>query len=425
MARTRWIHTLAMLTLVITTGEARAQGTTTVIEWNRILLTTLSTPGATSPTVFFTHPLAMVQVAVFEALNSIDRRYTPYLGYVNAAPGASPDAAVAQAAHDVLSALFPTQRDTYAAALAADLARLPADAAEAGRAVGAAAARALLAHRANDGWNRTPPPYLLPGLAGFWRPAPPQNAAATFTHYPDVTPFVIGSARQFLVEPPPALTSTRYATDFNEVKALGSATSTTRTPDQTLVARLFAAIGTTTSIPAIWNNLTRDFARSQNLNALETARLFALVNIVFHDTLFSSFSGKFLYGLWRPVTAIRNADADGNPATEADPDWTALIPNPPYPTYPGNYACLASGMTRVLERVFGRDDIPFSITWTEANGPGWVRSYNGLRQLADEAARSRIYGGIHFTFDTTSSVGVCIPLADYVVDNTLRKLDEQ
>jgi hypothetical protein len=414
--------TIAVLIALLTsTSELRAQSTETVIEWNRILLTTLSTPGATQPTVFFTRPLALMHVAIFEALNSIDRRYTPYREYVQAGENASREAAAAQAAHDVLAAMFPSQREVYATALAAQLANVPSASATAGRAVGAAAARSILDLRANDGWNRTPPDFLLPSLAGYWQPVPPQNAAATFTHYPDVTPFVLASARQFQVEPPPALSSERYATDFNEAKALGSATSTTRTADQTLVARLFAAIGTTTSIPAIWNNLTRDLARSNRLNELDTARLFALVNMTFHDTLFVSFSGKFLYGLWRPTTAIREADRDANPATASDPAWTSLIPTPPYPSYPGNYACLASGITRILEREFGRNDIPFTITWAEAGGPGWTRSYNGLREVADEAAMSRIYGGIHFRFDTTASMGVCIPLADYVYGNTLRR----
>jgi hypothetical protein len=157
------------------------------------------------------------------------------------------------------------------------------------------------------------------------------------------------------------------------------------------------------------------------LNGLETARLYALINMAFHDALFVSFSGKYLYGLWRPTTAIREAARDGNPATEPDPGWLALIPTPPYPTYPGNYACIASAMTRVFERYFGRDNLPFSVTWGEAGGPGVTRSYNGFRQLADEAARSRVYGGIHFNFDTTSSFGVCIPLGDYVFDNMLRR----
>jgi hypothetical protein len=142
--------------------------------------------------------------------------------------------------------------------------------------------------------------------------------------------------------------------------------------------------------------------------------------MTFHDALLSSFSGKFLYGLWRPVTAIREAARDGNAATEADPGWLALIPTPPYPTYPGNYACLASAITRGLARTFGRDDIAFTVTWTEAAGPGWTRSYSRFSQLAEEAAKSRVYGGIHFDFDTTSSFGTCTLLGEYVFDNTFR-----
>jgi PAP2 superfamily len=263
---------------------------------------------------------------------------------------------------------------------------------------------------------------MLPSLPGYWRPVPPANAAATFTHYAEVAPFAIRDARQFLPEPPPALTSQRYSEDFNEVKAIGGVNSATRTADQTLVARLFAPIATitTTSIPAVWNNLTRDMIRSRNLNDLEAARLYALMSTTFHDALYVSFSAKFLYGLWRPVTAVREAASDGNPATDPDPEFVSLIPTPPYPTYPGNYACLAGAVTRMFTRYFGRDDIPFSITWAEPAGSGITRAYNGFRQLADEAARSRVYGGIHFNFDTTSSFGVCIPLGDYIFENTFR-----
>lgn len=404
-------------------GVAHAQSPETVLEWNRILLTTLATPGATNPTVFFTRGPALMHVAVFDALNSFDRVYTPYFDLVSVPAGASRDAAVAQAAHDTLVAMYPTQTAVYAAALAAQLSRLPTAAAQEGTRVGAAAARAILDLRRSDGWDRPQPSYLLPGLPGYWQPVPPANAAAQFAHYADVTPFVIGSARQFNPEAPPALTSQRYADDFNEVKAVGGVNSATRTADQTLVARLFAVVPTvtTTGIPAVWNNLTRDLIRARNLNDLEAARLYALVNTTFHDALHVSFSGKFLYGLWRPVTAIREAASDGNPATEPDPGFTSLIPTPPYPTYPGNYACLAGAIARVYARYFGRDDVPFSITWAEPAGPGITRSYNGFRQLADEAARSRVYGGIHFNFDTTSGFGVCVPLGDYVFENTFRR----
>jgi hypothetical protein len=405
-------------------GTAYAQSPDTILEWNRILLTTLGTPGATNPTVFFTRGLALMHVAIFDALNSFDRHYQPYFDRVDVPAGASRDAAVAQAAHDTLVAMYPTQAAVYGAALATQLSRLPAGAAQDGARVGAAAARAILALRQNDGWNRPQPQFLLPNLPGYWQPVPPANAAAAFGHYADVTPFVIGSARQFLPEAPPPVTSQRYAADFNEAKALGGVNSTTRTADQTLVARLFAPVATvtTTGIPAVWNNLTRDLIRSQNLNDVDAARLYALVNTTFHDALLVSFSAKFLYGYWRPVTAIREAARDGNPATEADPTFTSLIPTPPYPTYPGNYACLAGAITEVFTRYFGRDNLAFSITWAEPAGPGITRSYAGFRQLADEAARSRVYGGIHFNFDTTASQGVCIPLGGYIFDNTLRRV---
>jgi hypothetical protein len=416
----RWVTVALSL---CSPGVAGAQSPDTILEWNRILLTTLATPGATQPTVFFTRGPALMHVAIFDALNSFDRTYMPYATYVAVPSGASREAAVAQAAHDTLAAMYPSQSAVYDAALATQLGRLSADAAQRGAQVGAEAARVILALRADDGWQRRPPTYVLPGMAGYWQPTPPANAAATFGHYPDVVPFVIGSATPFTVEAPPLLTSRRYADDFNEVKALGGVASTARTADQTLVARLFAAVPavTTTGIPDVWNNLVRDMVRARGLDDIAAARLYALVNTTFHDALYVSFSGKYLYGLWRPVTAIREAARDGNPDTEPDPGFLPLITSPPYPTYPGNYACLASSITRVLARYFGRDDIAFSVTWAEPAGPGITRTYNGFRQLADEAARSRVYGGIHFTFDTTASFGVCVPLGDYVFDNTLRR----
>ena len=402
-----------------------AQNPETIIEWNQALITTLSTAGASDPNIFFTRPVAVLNVAIFDAVNSIRRVYTPYLGFVTAAADASPDAAAAQAARDVLVSMFPTQRSVYDALLATHLSRVAAGPAQRGAAVGATVATAILQRRANDGWNRTAPPYILPTLPGYWQPVPPQNAAATFGHYQDVTPFVIGSRFQFMPAAPTPLASERYAADFNQTKQIGSATSTTRTADQTLIARLFAVVGTTTSIPAVWINLTRDLVRSRALNGLDAARLYALLGVTIHDGLLTSFSGKYQYGLWRPVTAIREAERDGNPATVADPSWLALIPTPPYPTYPGNYACLASSATRVFTRVFGRDDIPFSVTWTEANGPGWTRNYTRFSQISEEASMSRVYGGIHFDFDSQAGFAACIPVADYIYGNVFRPIAPQ
>jgi hypothetical protein len=420
--RTKWQGwTLGMvLVMLALPARAWAQDADVVIEWNRILQTTIATPGALPPTVFFTRPYALMHAAIFDAMNSIDRAYTPLAFEVDALTGASRGAAAAQAAHDVLSALFPNQRTTFAAPLAAALARFTGDAGREGARVGAEAARRWLELRATDGWSGTPPEYLLPGLPGYYQVTPPQNAAVTFSHYPDVQPFVVGNGRQFLVEPPPALTSVHYAADFNEVKAIGSAASATRTAEQTLIAQLWARVGTPTSLDNIWNNVARDVAQSRGASGTETARLFALLNTAIHDGLLTSFTGKFLYGLWRPVTAIRGADLDANPATAADAAWLPLITTPPYPSYPGNMACVGATAARVLARFFGRDDIAFTATWTLTNGTPNTRRYNGFREMADEEARSRVYGGIHFAFDNLASVGACTALADYVFENALR-----
>lgn len=400
---------------------SEAQSLDTVTRWNRIMLDAVVVPGANPPTVFVHRPMAIVSVAMFDAANSFDRTYRPYLTLVNPPAGASRDAAVAQAAHDTLVALLPTLRATFDAALTASVAGISADAAAAGSRVGAEVARLTLEHRANDGWNQTPPAYVLPNLPGYWKPTPTANAAATFTHYPNVTGFVLPNGRRFLMEPPPALTSTRYATDFNEVKAIGSVNSTTRTADQTLMARTWHGVGTTTTSPNLWNIVLADVARAQGWSGLDAARAFALMNMTQHDALMTSFTGKFLYGLWRPVTAIREADLDGNSTTAADPGWTPLLATPPYPGHPGNRACLSSSQSRLLARLFGQDNVPITVTWNVAGGAPIVRSYNGFRQLADEEAKSRVWGGIHFQFESDAGTGSCALVADYVVDNTLRK----
>ena len=410
--------------LLLTSRPTLAQGSPdVVVEWNRILIAALSVPGALPSTIFPTRPYAMVHVAMFDALNSIDPVYTPFYIAVNAPANTSRDVAGAQAARDVLVAAMPGLTATFDAALAAAKARVPdATAVANGVTVGSAAAQATISARANDGWNRPTIPYSNAALPGYWQPTPTANSPATFAHYQDVQGFVITSTRPYLVEAPPALTSTRYATDFNEVKAIGGATSATRTAAETAIAQTWAAVNNTTNANAAWQIAMQDLVRTRSMNGIDTARMFALVNMVGHDALWVSFSGKFVYGLWRPVTAVREAARDGNAATDADAAWLPLLPTPPYPTYPGNMACFGASQAQTLARIFGRDDIPVTITWTVAGGaPNIVRSYNGFRQIADEEARSRILGGIHFTFDNLSSIGVCNPVADFGYNNYLRK----
>ena len=421
----RKLVSVSVLVLAMVAGSSRAaqaqNAAEIVIEWNRILQSTLGTPGALDPTIFVTRPYAILHVAMFDALNSIDNTYRPYAVRVTPSGNPSREVAAAQAARDVMVAMFPAQASTFNAALAATVSRFPGDQATQGSLIGAAVASAIVAARANDGWARTAQlQYILPNLAGYWQPVPPQNATATLVHYQEVVPFAIGSRNHFLMEPPPALTSARYAADFNEVKLLGGATSTARTAQQTQTAQLWAGVGYSTSAPGVWYNLARDLTRTRGLNGVDAARVFALLAITMHDALETSFSAKFLYGLWRQVTAIRNADRDNNPATEADPTFVSLIPNPPYPTYPGNMACIGASSAALFARLWGRDDIPFSVTWTGiAPNTDVTRPYNGFRELADEEARSRIYAGIHFTFDHTASFGSCTEVANYVFRNVL------
>jgi hypothetical protein len=422
MARRTSACLLAALALSLAVPvSAAAQSLATVLQWNRTMLTTVAAPGANPPTVFATRPHAITMAAVFDAANSFDQRYAPYTLAVTPAAGASRDAAVAQAAHDVLVALCPTQTAALDAALATSLAGIPRQAAADGAAVGAAVAKATLDRRADDGWGGPFPEYVLPTLPGYWQPTPPANSTATLTNYPHVRGFIVDNGHHFLPEGPPALTSERYAADFNQVKAWGAVNSSVRSAEQTQVSQLWAAIGTTTGFFGTWNQVLGSLAEAQGWSGVDAARGFALLNMAEHDGLMTTFTGKFIYGLWRPVTAVRQADTDGNAATAADPGWLPLLPTPPYPSAPGNLACVGAVSGRVLERLFGRDNIPFSITWTGAGtNPSVTRNFSGFRQAADEAAYSRIWGGIHFLHETLASIGACGRLGDYAVDNVLR-----
>jgi hypothetical protein len=398
------------------------------LQWNRVLQETLRTPGQHPATIFQTRPYAMMHAAIFDAVNSIDGEYTPYLIEVPRSRGdsiqvpasrrASQEAAAAQAAHDVLVALYPTRATVFDAELTDSLNGISSTRASQGIRIGRIVAEQLLAVRANDGWNVTPPSYVLPPTPGNWQLAP-GNTVTGFTHYPGVLSFAIGSAARFAPNPPPAMTSEEYTRDFNEVKALGSATSMTRTADQTKVAQLWAGVNTTPNLPfGVWNNVARTVAIQRNNTTAENARLFALLNISLHDALQTTFAGKFQYGLWRPVTAIRRADEDGNPDTEPDPNWTSLIGNPPYPAYPGNVAAAGTSGATILALFFGRDDIRYQHTW-EGTG-GATRSYAGFNQMANEMERSRVYSGIHFTFDQVAGQSAGRNVANYVFLNFMK-----
>jgi hypothetical protein len=226
------------------------------------------------------------------------------------------------------------------------------------------------------------------------------------------------TSTQFLPPPPPTLTSARYTHDFNETKLVGSETGAVRTAEETLIAQVFAGVNTTIGFTHVWNIVAGTVAQQQGLSLLDTARLFVLVNVGIHDGLQTSFTSKFFYGLWRPVTAIRRAGEDLNPGTAADPTWTPLLTTPPYPTYAGNAACLSAAAARALQLALGRDDVPFSITWPRTMGlPSVTRDFTGFWQLANQQARSRVHGGIHFQFDSDASQAACVKVPEFTNAN--------
>jgi hypothetical protein len=360
-------------------------------------------------------------------VNAIERDFAPYRVRLHAAFG-SPEAAAARAAHDVLVALNPSATATYDALLRQQLGDRPNGFERLGSKVGAQVAAAVLAWRQNDGWIVPAfPPYSEPPLPGRWQPTPPANGAATFTHVLRATPLAMVSPTQFLPPPPPSLTSERYATDLNEVKGIGKSDSATRMPEQTAIARLWANIaasgtGTATPYSGIWNNIARDIARDRSLSLVETARLFVLMNVSIHDALHTTLSSKFVYGMWRPVTAIRQADTDLNGATDADPAWSTLIPTPPYPSYAGNMATIGASAARALALAIGTNDVDLTATWRQSGGqPDITRQFTKLTDVAQEQADSRIYGGIHYRFDNEAGQAAGRTVAEYVFATFMRR----
>jgi hypothetical protein len=413
----------AMLQL-IQAKDKRTQNTVgasedVVLQWNRVLGQTLQIPGAQPPLVNPLRSFAMMHLAMFDAVNSIDGTYTPYLADVPGTKNASTEAAAAQAAHDVLAALYPNQQAVFDAELADSFAGITPYRKLQGIRVGRLAAFQMLANRTDDGWSAPWTPYLLPPTAGNWQELfpGPYPGFAVFTNFPDVTPFALTSAPQFLPAPPPALTSAEYAAAFNEVKQLGAANSPSRTADQSLTAFLWANPPVS---DALMFNVVRTTALERGNSTVENARLFALISMAFHDALETTFTSQYHYGLWRPVTAIRRADEDGNADTTPDTDWESLLGTagtPPHPSYASNASSASASLATTLALFYGRDDIQFQINF--GGNPNVSRNYRSFSELTNEIARSRVYGGVHFPFDIAAGQSAGRNVASYVFLNYL------
>jgi len=399
------------------TGALRDREDPAVVrEWNVLAEGTI--PAAAGPTL--PRAYAMMHIAMFDAVNSIEGGYTAYRVRIPATHFASSEAAAAQAAHDVLISLYPANTAKFDTALSTRLATIQPLRAQLGAQVGREVAKKILEWRANDGWA-TPQSFTPPALPGVWQPTPPNFPTAAFVQAGDAKPFALPTPYYFLPRRPPALNSQEYADAVNEIKAIGGATSAVRTEEQTLSARLWASVGYKENWGGVWNGVARDLTYSKNLSLIESTRMFALLNVSMMDGVQTAQASKYVFQMWRPVTAIQRAGEDMNPATDADPSWMPLLTTPAYPSYAGNMACIGAASARALALYFGTNDIPVSFQWSSTDGINYVaRGFSGFWQLAEHQAASREYGGIHFHFDTTASQEVCPKVAGYVFANFMR-----
>jgi hypothetical protein len=383
-----------------------------VVEWNRTLLTLVQTAGAQPATIQPTRDFAIMSAAVYDAVDAIDPDHPQYLLHLKARRGASQTAAAAQAAHDVLVAMFPTFAGALDQQLTTDMAAVPAKQARAaGMRVGARAAAELLEIRATDGSAATPPTYESTGAAGDFRATPPGFAAPVFTHWSAVTPFILGRANRFRPPPPAALSSRAYAAAINEVKSLGQDTSGSRTAEQTTIGNFWSA-----PIQNYWNSIAQDVALARHDDIDETARTFALLDLGLADATIAMYDAKYTYRLWRPITAIRLADTDGNPLTTGDPTWTPLANTPADPSYPGAHSTLSATAATILTSLYG-DDASFTVT--SPTLPGVTRGFENFHAAANEAGLSRIYAGVHTRLDHQAGLTLGARVARYTLHSAL------
>jgi hypothetical protein len=390
-----------------------------IIDWNNELLLAVKETSTNPPTA--SRAMAMTSAAVFDAVNSIDSHFNPYHFSGFATAGTSGEAAAAQAAHDVLVHLFPTRAATLDSALTASLAGLPDAGKAAGTALGAAAAQSIISLRSADG-SATTVPYVPGSAPGDWRPTPPGNAPALLPNWPSVTPFAMTSGDQFRASGPPALSSTDYAQAHEQVRLLGAANSATRTADQTDIAHFWADGAGTITPPGHWNQIAQTVALSGNLSLVDEARLFALLNIAEADAAILCWDTKYSSSFWRPITAIREADTDGNPATVQDAGWEPLLTTPNFPSYTSGHASFSGAAATVLAGFTGSDSFAFTV---QADGVALAdRSFTSFSQAAGEAADSRLYGGIHFDFDNADGLAAGVLLGRHVLSSQLQPVPE-
>ena len=394
----------AAAAIAAASANAKPAGGQPVLDWNRVMLALVTTPGVQPTSVHPTRNFAIVHAAIYDAVNSIDRSHEPYLIEIHPRRDASETAAADAAAYRTLLGLYPSQQQTLDQTYAAELSRVPAGPArDEGVRVGAQVARDLLAVRADDGSQAVPPPFVAGADPGAYRPTPPNFAAPAFTNWGQVTPFVLDRGDQFRPAPPPAVTSDAYATALREVQSVGASNSTTRSADQTQLATFWNP-----PIQNTWNQIAETVATAHHSDLPTTARLFATLNLSFADAAIAFYDAKYAFQVWRPVAAIE---------ATADPAWLPLTGTTPAdPSYPGAHSTISAAGADVLAQFYG-DAQRFTVTSPAL--PGVTRSFRSFSGAAEEAGLSRIYAGVHTRLDHVAGLKLGHDVAGFVLRDAL------
>ncbi len=391
-----------------------------IVDWAEVTLDAIRVNRTAPPLA--ARAMAMVGIAMYDSVNYVADTHDPYLDLsdVNISGGISKEAAAAAAAHRVLSSLYPDLVETFDAALDASLSTVADGSNEDnGVALGRAVADKMIALRADDGADAMVA-YEPSGAPDGWQPTPPAfQANPALPQWPYVKPICLEDVSALRRKGPPSLDSAEYTQSFNEVKALGAADSTVRTAEQTTIAFFWVDGPGTATPPGHWWQIARDIAAQQGNTFEQNARLFALIGMAVCDAGICSWDNKYYYDHWRPVTAIRAAADDGNPDTEPDPDWTSLIPTPPFPSYTSGHSTFSGSASKILALFYGTDEIEFSTTSDDV--PGVTRSFARFSAAGDEAGRSRIYGGIHWEYDNQDALATGRELAVQIYNSFLQE----
>ena len=440
----RLARTLSVITLVLLVGTS-ARASDQVLDWISVMNGTVLA-GGTAPLVTG-RVTAMVSSSVFDAVNGIAPRYHYLLVEPNAPRPASRRAAAIEAAYAMLVKLYPLQAQSLTNARNASLAALPAS--ESAKSIrngmdwGDTVANTIFAIRSADGFTPAPPPFVgvlgftsQPSSIGVWRPTPnadgnpqcdpngtPTCATGVNPQWASLTPWVITRPSQFRLPPPPALTSADYAADYNELKTMGTLTGSGRNGDQSLLALFWAG-----NTPLFWNRIAAQISAQRHLSLTQNAHLFALLNVAMTDASIGCWDSKYRYVFWRPITAIRNGDLDGNPATDPDPNWRPFLDShpllanrgtPAHPEYPSAHATFSGAAAFILESAFG-DNTAFTVTSESAPG---MRQFSSFSQAVAEIADARVFGGIHYRTSCVRGNALGRAIAEYISTHAFLRTD--